>query len=335
MRCRAGPPMFMSVTPGHKAALTAALVAEVAIFAIVAPNFFTLGNFFEITRLNAELGLLAVALTPILITGGIDLSVGAVMGLSAVCFGVCWKELGLPIPAAVAAALAVGAIGGAINGALIARFNLPALIVTLGTFSLFRGVAEGITQAAVSYSGFPSGFLWMGQGYLWGVVPAQLPVFVAVVAGYFVLVHRSAIGRALFAIGFSGRGARYAGVPVARRIGLVYLLSGVVSSLAGVIYVAHLGQARSDAGTGYELRCDYRRGARRHIGIRRAWRRWRHRARPCGVVGVEERDAAGGAAFRSDRCIDRRAAALYDRRGSAEPPDRPDQLTQVSLKRSR
>ena len=253
MRCRADPHMFMSVTPGHKAALTAALVAEVAIFAIVAPNFFTLGNFFEITRLNAELGLLAVALTPILITGGIDLSVGAVMGLSAVCFGVCWKDLGLPIPAAVAAALTVGAIGGAINGALIARFNLPALIVTLGTFSLFRGVAEGITQAAVSYSGFPSGFLWIGQGYLWGVVPAQLPVFLAVVAGYFVLVHRSAIGRALYAIGFSGRGARYAGVPVARRIGLVYLLSGIVSSLAGVIYVAHLGQARSDAGTGYEL----------------------------------------------------------------------------------
>ena len=136
---------------------------------------------------------------------------------------------------------------------LISRLRLPALIVTLGTFSLFRGVAEGITEAAVNYSGFPPAFLALGQGYLWGVIPAQLPIFLAVLAAYFVLLHRSVIGRALYAIGFSAGGARFAGIPVENRIGLVYLLSGVVSSLAAVIYVAHLGQARSDAGNGYEL----------------------------------------------------------------------------------
>src|SRR5687768_10683740 len=242
-----------SARPRHKAALAAALVGEAAIFALVAPNFFTLGNFFEIVRLNAELGLLAVALTPILITGGIDLSVGAMMGLAAVCFGAAWRDLQWPIAAAAAVALAVGCAGGGLNALLISRLRLPALIVTLGTFSLFRGVAEGITEAAVNYSGFPPAFLALGQGYLWGVIPAQAPVFAAVLAAYFILLHRSVVGRALYAIGFSAGGARFAGIPVENRIGLVYLLSGIVSSVAAIVYVAHLGQARSDAGNGYEL----------------------------------------------------------------------------------
>src|SRR5439155_16163597 len=131
--------------------------------------------------------------------------------------------------------------------------NLPPLIVTLGSMSMFRGIAEGLTHGATNYSGFPRSFLALGQGYLWGVVPSQLPVFMLVLAGYAVLLHRSVLGRAWYAIGFGAAGARYAGVPVAKRVGLVYLLSGFVSSVAAIIYVAHLGQAKSDAGTGYEL----------------------------------------------------------------------------------
>lgn len=237
----------------HNAVLAAALAAEAAIFALVAPNFLTVANGFEITRLNVELGLLAVALTPILITGGIDLSVGAMMGLAAVCFGAVWQDWGLSIPAAAGVALAVGCAGGGLNALLISRLNLPPLIVTLGTFSLFRGVAEGLTGAAVSYSWFPPGFRMLGQGYLWDALPMQLPVFLVVLGAYAILLHRSVFGRAFYAIGFSAGGARYAGIPVGRRLGLVYLLSGFVSSLAAIVYVAHLGQARSDAGNGYEL----------------------------------------------------------------------------------
>ena len=147
----------------------------------------------------------------------------------------------------------MGVAGGSLNAVLIARLSIPPLIVTLGTLSLFRGIAEGLTQAAVNYSGFPPGFLALGQGYLAGGIPTQLPILVAVVAGYAVLVHASVIGRTWYAIGFSAAGARYAGVPVAQRIALVYVLSGVMASLAGIIYVAHVGQARADAGTGYEL----------------------------------------------------------------------------------
>jgi rhamnose transport system permease protein len=144
-------------------------------------------------------------------------------------------------------------VAGLLNAVLITRLNLPPLIVTLGSLSLFRGIAEGITKGAENYSGFPSGFLRLGQGYIGGVVPVQFSVLLAALAGYWILLHRSAIGRTLYAVGFSPGGARYAGIPVQRRVALLYFLSGAVSSVAAIIYVAHLGQAKSDAGTGYEL----------------------------------------------------------------------------------
>jgi rhamnose transport system substrate-binding protein len=180
----------------HKTALLCALAAEIVLFSALAPNFFTIGNFFEITRFGVELGLLAIAMTPVLITGGIDLSVGAMMGLSAVCLGAAWRDWHLPLPTAVALSMIVGAAGGALNAALISVLALPPLIVTLGSMALFRGIAEGMTQAAVNYTDFPTRFLALGQGYLWGVIPTQLPIFVFICAAYALLLHRSVIGRA-------------------------------------------------------------------------------------------------------------------------------------------
>jgi rhamnose transport system permease protein len=127
------------------------------------------------------------------------------------------------------------------------------LIVTLGSFSLFRGLAEGLTGGVDNFTNFPESFLFLGQGYLLDEVPTQLPIFIAVAVAFWILLHRTIIGRGLVAIGFSPEGARYAGLPVGKLVGLAYLLSGLVSSLAAVIYVAHLGQAKADAGTGYEL----------------------------------------------------------------------------------
>jgi rhamnose transport system substrate-binding protein len=239
--------------PNGEWVLLLVVAGEILFFSAMAPNFFTLGNFFEITRFSVELGLLAVALTPVIVAGGIDLSVGSMMGLAAVSFGAAYHTWHLALPLAAACAVLVGGAGGTLNALLIAKLELPALIVTLGTFSLFRGVAEGVTEGAVNYTGFPSGFLFLGQGYLGGLIPTQLPLFVLIVSAYAVLLHRSVVGRALYAIGFTAQGARYAAIPVARRVGLVYVLSGVIASVAAIIYVAHLGQARSDAGTGYEL----------------------------------------------------------------------------------
>ena len=233
--------------------LFAALCAEVGLFAAIAQNFFTLENFFEVLRLSVELGLLAIALTPVIVSGGIDLSVGSMMGLAAVLFGAAYRDWGFPLAGAATVALLAGCAGGALNALLIAYFNIPPLIVTLGTFSLFRGIAEGLTRGAVNYTDFPPGFLSLGQGYLWGVLPTQLLLFVPILVGYALVLHRSVPGRAWYVIGFTAAGARYAGLPVGRRVATLYLLSGLISSIAAIVYVAHLGQAKSDAGSGYEL----------------------------------------------------------------------------------
>ena len=160
-------------------------------------------------RLAGEVGLLALALTPIIITGGIDLSVGALMGLVAVVFGLAWRDAGLPVWAAAAAALATGAAGGALNALLIARFSLPPLLVTLGTLSLFRGLAEGITGGADFVSGFPSSFLWIGQSVSSGA-PPQAFTLAAVALVFAHLLHRTIYGRSWYAIGCSptARGTR-------------------------------------------------------------------------------------------------------------------------------
>lgn len=237
---------------GPHAALLLTLAAEVAVFALVGTNFLTAGNAAEVARLSVEVGLLAVALTPVIVTGGIDLSVGSLMSLAAVLFGMLWRDAGLPVGVAAAAAVGAGALAGGLNGVLVARLGLPPLIVTLGTLSLFRGLAEGLTGGVVTYTGFPPPFLALGQGYVLGV-PVQLILFAAVVVGFWVYLHRTTHGRALAAIGFSLEGARYAGIPVRARVFTVYLLSGTAAGLAAVVYVAHIGQAKADAGTGYEL----------------------------------------------------------------------------------
>ena len=239
--------------PNNEWILLIVLALECAVFGITGNNFLTAGNFFEITRLSVEIGLLALVMTPIIITGGIDLSVGSMMGLAAVVMGGLWRDAGSPIWLAILVTLAVGLLGGALNAVMITRLKSPPLIVTLGTFSLFRGVAEGLTRGIENYSGFSPSFLFLGQGYVGGIVPTQLFIFIPAIAAVWWWMHRTASGRSLYAIGFSPEGSRHAGIRVRRRLNFIYCLSGLAASLAAVIYVAHLGQAKSDAGTGYEL----------------------------------------------------------------------------------
>ena len=166
-----------------------------------------------------------------------------------------WRDAGLPIAAAAALTLGVGALGGRPQRPADHAAAVPPLIVTLGSFSLFRGLAEGLTGGVDNFTDFPARFLFLGQGYLFGVVPAQLPIFVAVAAAFWVLLHRTTIGRGLVGRSASRpRGRATPGLPVERRVG-----SGLRAVGAGrrawrrSIYVAHLGQAKADAGTGYEL----------------------------------------------------------------------------------
>jgi rhamnose transport system permease protein len=246
-------PAWVRVFPNYEWVLLLVLFFEFALFGVTGDNFLTTANAFEITRLSVEVGLLALALTPVIITGGIDLSVGSMMGLAAVVLGSLWRDAHVPIAFASAIVLFLGCLGGGLNGLLITRLGLPPLIVTLGTFSMFRGIAEGLTRGIENYSGFPGRFLFLGQGYVGGLVPTQLLILLVAIAGFAWWLHRTAYGRILYAIGHSAEGARYAGIKVSRKLFLVYLLSGFAASVSAIIYVAHLGQAKSDAGTGYEL----------------------------------------------------------------------------------
>lgn len=247
------PPWRERLFPNNEWVLLLVIIFECLIFSFTGNNFLTAGNAFEITRLSVEIGLLALVLTPIIITGGIDLSVGSMIGLAAVVLGGLWRDAHLPIVVAALVTLIIGILGGALNAFMISRLKFPPLIVTLGTFSLFRGIAEGLTRGIENYSGFSARFLFLGQGYVGGIIPTQLFILIAAVAAFVWWLHRTIYGRSLYAIGFSAEGARYAGIPVGRRLAFVYVLSGLIASGAAIIYVAHLGQAKSDAGTGYEL----------------------------------------------------------------------------------
>ncbi|HLX72017.1 MAG TPA: ABC transporter permease [Verrucomicrobiae bacterium] len=236
----------------HETILLVVLVAEWIFFDAIGRNFGTYDNTCDILRHSCEIGLLALAMTPIILTGGIDLSVGSLLGLCAILFGKLWRDGHFPIPAAAACTIVIGALAGGINAGLITWLRLPPLIVTLGTFSLFRGLAEAVTRGLDTFTDFPGSFLFLGQER-WLGIPAQAPVFIVAVVFFWLLVHRTTFGRSFRAIGYAPQGTRFAGIPVGRRIGMTYVFAGIVSAIAAIIYTARLGQAKADAGTGYEL----------------------------------------------------------------------------------
>jgi rhamnose transport system permease protein len=238
----------------HERLLVILFLIELLFFATSGRRFLTFDNAGEIVRASAEVTLLALALTPVILTGGIDLSVGSLLGFCAVVLGMLWRDAGWPIAWAACAAVGAGLAGGLLNAWLIAWLRMPPLIVTLGTYSLFRGLAEGLTGGVRNYSNLPRRFLFIGQGEIAGTgLPVQLIIVAIAAVAFWIFVHRLAIGRTLRAIGFAPDGARYAGLAVARSTALVYALAGVAAGAAALLYVARLGQAKADAGAGFEL----------------------------------------------------------------------------------
>ncbi len=236
----------------HETILLLVVIMEWIYFNSVGPRFGSLDNTFDIMRHSVEIGLLALAMTPIILTAGIDLSVGSLLGLCAILFGKFWRDAHMPIPLAAICTIGIGGLAGGLNAVLITWLRLPPLIVTLGTFSLFRGLAEAITRGVDTFTNFPASFLFLGQER-WLGIPAQAPIFIAAAIGIWLLVHRTTFGRSFRAIGFAPEGTRYAGIPVERRLAMAYVLAGIVAAVAAIIYTSRLGQAKADAGTGYEL----------------------------------------------------------------------------------
>lgn len=230
-----------------------AILVVVALFVLdrQSDKFFTLDNLFNQGRLMTEVGLIAVVMTFVIVTGGIDLSVGSILGMTAILMGVFWKNLGLPLPAAIGLGLVVGTLAGLVNGVIITRFKVPPLIATLGTLALYRGIAEGVSQAR-SVRGYPEWFYILGQGQVGGV-PTQLWIFglVAVVAA--VILGWTTWGRTTYAIGSNEVAARFSGLSVDATKVAIYAASGLAAAVAAAIFVSRVSTTRSDMGTGIEL----------------------------------------------------------------------------------
>jgi rhamnose transport system permease protein len=188
----------------------------------------------------------------IIITGGIDLSVASNLGMCASFMG--WLFMaGVNIWVAALAALVLGALGGFLNGFLVARVKLPPLVVTLGTYAFYRGVAYVLLgdQAA---RGYPAAFTYLGQGKLPGtLIPFSVALFVVMALVFGLVLHKTSFGRYLFAIGNNENAALFSGVPVTRIKLIIFTISGIMAALAGLILAARFGSTRPDIGSGLEL----------------------------------------------------------------------------------
>ena len=235
----------------HESILAVLLALALAVLAMQSDRFFTVDNLLNQGRLMAEVGLVALAMTFVIVSAGIDLSVGSILGLVAILLGVFWQKLGLPLPVAMGLGVVVGGIAGLVNGIIITRFRVPPLIATLATLALYRGLAEGISQAR-SVRGYPEWFFVLGQGEVLGV-PTQLWIFLACAVVAAIVLGMSTFGRATYVTGANAVAARFSGIPVDRTILLIYTASGLISGLAAIIFVSRVSTTRSDMGTGLEL----------------------------------------------------------------------------------
>ncbi|MFL5334967.1 MAG: ABC transporter permease [Geminicoccaceae bacterium] len=236
---------------GQEAVLAGILALALLVLAFTSEQFFTVDNLLNQGRLACEVGLVALPMTYIIITGGIDLSAGSTLGLCAIMLGVLWKNLGLPLELAIALTLVIGACAGLVNGWIITRIGVPPLIATLATLALYRGLAEGISQAR-SVRGYPEWFFVLGQRDLGGI-PAQLWLLGVAIVLFGIVLARTSFGRTLYAIGNNETASRFSGLPVDRAKLVIYGLSGLMSGLAAWIFVSRVSTTRSDMGTGLEL----------------------------------------------------------------------------------
>jgi len=232
--------------------LALVLVALLGVGQAMSPVFLTPRNFANLTAALIEVAIMALPLALIIIAGEIDLSVESMVGLSCALLGFLWLA-GIPLELGIPIVLAVGALGGLLNGVLVTGFVLPSLVVTIGTLALFRGLAL-IVLGPQGVSGFPDAFTTFGFGTVPGTpIPWPALIFVALAVILGILLHATWIGRQVYAVGKNASAARFSGVRVLRLKLALFVLSGTIAALAGVILTARFASARADVGQGMTL----------------------------------------------------------------------------------
>jgi rhamnose transport system permease protein len=228
------------------------IVVVVTVNSNLSPFFLNVDNLFRTSSDFMEMGLMMLPMVFIIATGNVDLSVASTLGMTASFMG--WLHIqGVNIWVAAGAALVLGAGAGLLNGILITRLRVPALVVTLGTYAFYRGIAYVLLgdQAA---RGYPKTFLYLGQGRLFNTpAPFSLLLFCFLALVFGLVLHKTVFGRYLYAIGSNQETSLYSGVPVARVKLIIFGLSGCMSALAGLILAARFASTRPDIGLGLEL----------------------------------------------------------------------------------
>jgi ribose transport system permease protein len=233
-----------------------ALIALFVVFSLASPNFLQFDNIVGILLATSVNGVLALGVTFVIVTGGIDLSVGTVMTLAAVMTGVFVTVWHLPVGVGILAGLATGGLAGLVNGAVIARMRIPPFIATLGMLNIAKGLALVISGLKPIYFNDTPEFNRLAMGSLTGgLIEIPNAVFVlfgaAIVAG--LILSRTVLGRYAFALGSNEEATRLSGVNVAKWKIAIYTLAGVFSGLGGVLIAARLNSAQPSLGQGYEL----------------------------------------------------------------------------------
>ena len=228
------------------------LIGAVLYGAITAGGFLSGQNLNSVLSDVAEISLIALPMTLIIVAAEIDLSVASILGLSSALIGSLWNH-NWPMEAIIPAVIVVGGLCGALNGFLVTRLGLPSLAVTIGTLAMFRGLAFVILGDA-AVTDFPTSYLNLGQGSVAGTeIPNSTILFVVLAVIFGVTLHRTAVGRSIFAIGANDEAARFAGLRVKRIKFWLFVVSGAVAALAGLVFTMRFGSARGDNATGLEL----------------------------------------------------------------------------------
>ena len=241
----------MKALKSWEGGLLAIFLFTLAMNAIFATEFLTLQNQINLFQLSVEKIIVALVMTLIIVNAEIDLSVASVMGLSAAAFGYL-THAGWGGGEAVLVCLLIGLVAGAVNATLSARFGIPSLVVTLAMLIAFRGLARVLVKDN-SFGNFSGWFTDLGQKGLIGPIPLAMILFVLLLGLLAVVLHRTGFGRQVVVIGTNADVARFSGLNVGRVKATLFVLSGLVSAMAGLLYAARLGSVRGDSALGFEL----------------------------------------------------------------------------------
>lgn len=234
------------------------LVAECVIFGAANPKFLKPALLFNSMNDFMSICIISLFVTFVMITGGIDIQAGSIVGLTSIIIGVTWQDYGCNIWVSVLIAVAAAALCGALSGFFIAYCGVQAMVVTLGGQFLYAGVALLVSNLAstASYqgiSGFPEDFRVLAKTKFFGIVPSQLVVFLILVVIAYILLHRTKYGRKIFLVGVNPEAASYSGINYKRVIMSTYVLSAISASIAGIVLTSYLGSAKSDLGSNFTL----------------------------------------------------------------------------------